>query len=36
MKISAVAGWLDKTLDVASFGEDVSNNGLQVAQRAST
>lgn len=33
MKISAVAGWLDKTLDVASFGEDVSNNGLQVARR---
>ena len=33
MNISTVAEWLDKTLDVASFGEDVSNNGLQVARR---
>ena len=33
MDISAVTNWLDKTLDVASFGEDVSNNGLQVARR---
>ena len=32
MKISAVADWLDRTLDVASF-DDVSNNGVQVARR---
>ena len=32
MKISAVAEWLDRALDVASF-DDVSNNGVQVARR---
>jgi len=32
MKVSAVADWLDRTLDVASF-DDVSNNGVQVARR---
>ena len=33
MGASEIAGWLDETLDVASFGDDVSNNGLQVARR---
>ena len=33
MNASEVATWLDETLDVASFGDDVSNNGLQVARR---
>ncbi len=31
MKLNKITGWLDATLDVASF-DDVSNNGLQIAR----
>ena len=33
MNASGISAWLDETLDVASFGDDVSNNGLQLARR---
>jgi putative NIF3 family GTP cyclohydrolase 1 type 2 len=32
MRLTEIADWLDRTLDVASF-DDVSNNGVQVARR---
>jgi len=32
MELTKIAGWIDRTLDVASF-DDVSNNGVQVARR---
>ncbi len=32
MKIAEIVSWLDTTLRVADFSDDVSNNGLQVAR----
>ena len=32
MKLAKITGWIERTLDVASF-DDVSNNGVQIARR---
>ena len=33
-RLDELVGWMDRTLDVAAFADDVSNNGVQLERRA--